>query len=289
LGWLGAAVCSVALVIAGGLVLSTVAVHRYLQASASQLERGESPDAAATPVPGELASLQRVVSALNAMPGVATATSTVATETAPKTVSYDVAVGMTPESTADEGADVVYAMTQELQNGRVNLELSLPANGAHAASVIEYRNAFDTPVPRSTVEAVSHAVMVASSVPGVTSVRVTVPYTWNLASGDLDVVMSTDDSKHSAALRQALARTALAGVDWSAPSRSSEPRSSAPVPSPSSAPRALSPILPSGSAPSSRAASPSASPAPTLSASPTGSPSSPTPAPTTSASAHARH
>jgi hypothetical protein len=233
LGWLGAAVCSVALVITGGLVLSSFAVNRYLQASDSALQRGDVEDTGATPVPSEVAGVEHAVAALTSMPGVASASSSL--DTAPptddpassgehvaptparaqKSVSYDVSVIMGSGATSEECADVVFAMTQQLQNARVNLELTAPAGTGHAASVTDYRNAFDTPVARSTVDSVSRAVAVAAAVPGVKSVRVMVPYTWNLASGDLDVEMATDDSHQTAALKSALARTALAGVDWS--------------------------------------------------------------------------
>jgi hypothetical protein len=231
IGWIGATVCSIALVIAGGLVLSSVAVNRYLQASDSALQRGQS----STPEPSELAGLEHTVSAISAMPGVATASSTVDTGAATDTASpaprsdpsavpaeagdgglnYDVSVIMNPDSTAAQCADVVFAMTQQLQNARVNLELSSPAGDGHGASVIDYRNAFDTPVARSTVDSVSHAVAIAAAVPGVKSVRVMVPYTWNLSSGDLDVELATDDSQQRAMLKSALSRTALAGVKWS--------------------------------------------------------------------------
>ncbi|GAA4164256.1 hypothetical protein GCM10022286_25720 [Gryllotalpicola daejeonensis] len=278
LGWLGAAVCSVALVIAGGLVLSSVAVHRYLQASASQLQSGDARDTGATPLAAEVASLQHTVSALESMPGVAAASSTVTTGSHAKTVSYDVAVTMDADATAAESTDVVYAMTQQLRNGRVNLELTLPANARHAASVIEYRNAFDTPVARSTVESVSRAVEVAASVPGVTSVHVTVPYTWNLASGDLDVEMAGDDSSGSAALRHALARTALADVDWSgtgAPaSPSSSGRTKAPSVPPAPAPTTSPDVDDSPTSPAVSDLPTPDSPVPTASATPTAPPSS---------------
>jgi len=222
LGWLGAAVCSVALVIAGGLVLSSFAVHRYLQASHSALQRGESPAAGASPEAAELASLKRTVSGLAGMPGVTSATTTTTT-----TADYDVAVTMTARATADQCADVVFAMTKDLQNPRIDLELTMPASSGRAASVIDYRNAFDTPVPRSTVDSVSRAVAVAAAVPGVTSVHVTVPYTWNLASGDLDIEMAANAMDQNTAVRNALAHTVLADVAWwGAP---------APTPSPSAA------------------------------------------------------
>jgi len=231
LGWLGAALCSVALVVAGGLVLSSVAVHRYLQASNSALAGGAASESGAAPDPRELASVERTVSAITSLPGVATATSTVGTGeptttaeptagpdasgSTPEGLSYDVSVIMNPDATVDESTDVVYAMTQQLQNARVNLELAMPASTAHAASVVDYRHAFDMPVARSTVDSVSRAVAVAASVPGVKSVHVVVPYTWNLSSGDLEVQLATDDDRQASALRNALAHTALAGVDWS--------------------------------------------------------------------------
>ncbi|AYG04554.1 hypothetical protein [Gryllotalpicola protaetiae] len=247
LGWLGAAVCSVALVIAGGLVLSSLAVHRYLQASDSAQQRSQTSAAGETPAASERAAVERTVSALVRMPGVATATSSTDRSDTPAqpgvmslrsspspttdstTLSYDVSVIMNPDATAAQCAEVVFTMTQRLQNGRVSLELSLPAGDGHAASVIDYRNVFATPVPRSTVAAVSHAVDVAASVPGVRSVHVVVPYTWNLASGDLEVQMATDDSHQTAQLKDALSRTALADVGWADPS-------SAPSSMPSPAP-----------------------------------------------------
>lgn len=231
LGWLGAALCSVALVVAGGLVLSSVAVHRYLQASNSAMAGGTASESDATPDPSELASIERTVSAITSLPGVATATSTVGTDepsataeptadrdasgSAPEGLSYDISVIMNPDASVDESTSVVYAMTEQLQNAHVNLELAMPASAARAASVIDYRHAFDTPVARSTVDSVCRAVAVAASVPGVRSVHVVVPYTWNLSSGDLEVEMATDDSQQASALRSALDRTALAGVDWS--------------------------------------------------------------------------
>lgn len=228
LGWLGATLCSIALIVAGGLVLSSVAVNRYLQASSSAMQRGDATDAAPTPEPSEVASVERVVSTITSMPGVATATSAVDTPdatpqpTADPTstsgssgrFSYDVSVIMNPDSTSEQCADVVFSMTRQLQNGRVNLQLSAPAGDGHAASIIDYRHAFDMPVARSTVDSVSRAVAVAAAVPGVKSVHVTVPYTWNLSSGDLDVDFESDDSLHSAELKNALSRTALSGVSW---------------------------------------------------------------------------
>ena len=240
LGWLGAAVCSVALVVTGGLVLSSVAVHRYLQASDSTQQRSGT-SAADAPAASELATVERTVSALTRMPGVATATSSTDRSDAPAqpgvmslrssptpksgstSRDYDVSVIMNPDATAAQCADVVFAMTQRLQSARVSLELSLPAGDGHAASVIDYRNVFDTPVPRSTVDSVSHAVDVAASVPGVKSVHVVVPYTWNLASGDLDVQMATDDSRQTTELKNALAGTVLADVGSANPTASPAP------------------------------------------------------------------
>ena len=244
LGWLGAAVCSVALVIAGGLVLSSVAVNRYLQASSSAMHRGEAQDPGPTPAPTEVASIDRVVAAITGMPGVATAscevdtsapqdaasTSAPAPESSPapsaspaataapgssSAFSYEISVIMNTDATASQSADVVFSMTKQLQNSRVNLDMSSPAGDGHAQSVVEYRNAFDAPVARSTVTAVSQAVAVATSVPGVESVHVTVPYTWNLSAGDLDVDFSPGATHPGNALKSALKRTALSGLDWS--------------------------------------------------------------------------
>jgi hypothetical protein len=229
LGWLGATLCSIALIVAGGLVLSSVAVNRYLQASSSAMHRGDAAGTGATPQASELASVERAVSAITSMPGVATATSAIDAPTAmphptvdpsspapsaTHAFSYDVSVIMNPDSTADQCADVVFSLTRQLQNGRVNLQLSAPAGDGHAASVIDYRHAFDTPVARSTVQSVSRAVAVAAAVPGVKSVHVMVPYTWNLSSGDLDVDFDSNDAHHSNELKNALSRTALSGVDW---------------------------------------------------------------------------
>lgn len=230
LGWLGAALCSVALIVAGGLLLSTVAVHRYLQASSSALHRGEAQDVGPTPAPGELATIGRVVTSLTAMPGVATASCNVdtassstsepdptpsSTVAAANAFSYDISVIMTPDATAEQSSDVVYNLTQELQNSRVNLELSVPSGDGHAESVVDYRNAFDAPVARSTVESVSQAVAVASAVPGIASVHVTVPYTWNLAAGDLDVAFADGAQRPTQELETALSGTALSGIEWS--------------------------------------------------------------------------
>ncbi|MFC4243131.1 hypothetical protein ACFOYW_07075 [Gryllotalpicola reticulitermitis] len=231
LGWLGATICSVALVIAGGLMLSSVAVHRYLQASTSAMHRGDTQDAGPTPAPTDVAAIDRVVAALTGMPGVATASCDIDTappsaaqptptaEGAPNSVgdfSYEISVIMTPDATAAQSTDVVYSMTKQLQNAHVNLELSVPTGDGHAESVVDYRNAFDAPVARSTVAAVSQAVSVATAVPGVESVHVTVPYTWNLAAGDLDVHFATNAVQQPTdELKHALARTALAGVEWS--------------------------------------------------------------------------
>jgi len=232
-------------VIAGGLVLSSVAVNRYLQASSSALQRGDSAADGATPAPSELASLERTVSVLITMPGVATATSNVDTPGASAVgstpspsptggpVSYDVSVIMNPDATADQSANVVFVMTQQLQNARVNLELSSPAGDGHAASVIDYVDAFNTPVARSTVDSVSHAVAVAVAVPGVKSVHVTVPYTWNLASGDLVVEMAPHESHQSSALAEALAHTALADVGRSKPVPEAQPSDAGHVTAPS--------------------------------------------------------
>ena len=235
LGWLGAALCSVALVVAGGLALSSVAVHRYLQASSSALHRGDAADAGPTPAPSEVASIDRVVTSITSMPGVATATCDIDTSTdasqptpAPTTTastassapnasspfSYEISVIMTPAATAAQSADVVFSMTKELQNSHVNLELSVPTGNGHGESVVDYRNAFDAPVARSTVSAVSQAVAVATAVPGVTSVHVTVPYTWNLSAGDLNVKFAPDSTHPGKALQTALRRTALSGVEW---------------------------------------------------------------------------
>jgi hypothetical protein len=231
LGWLGAALLSVALIVAGGFILSNVAVDRYLQESKSML-RGSAAATGASPAPGELAKVDDAVAAVTAMPGVATASSTIADGTSepsadpgPSTspaptparhaTDYDVSVIMNPDASAEECADVVFTMTQEVKDARVNLELSSPAGDGHGASVVTYRHVFDTPVARSTVDSVSRSVAVVASVPGVKSVRVLVPYTWNLASGDLQVEMATDDSHLKTALKNAVARTDLAGVDWS--------------------------------------------------------------------------
>jgi hypothetical protein len=231
LGWLGAALLSVALIVAGGLILSNVAVDRYLQESKSMLD-GTAAATGASPAPSELARVEDVVAAVTAMPGVATASSTMADPTALPTAEpqpsatptaasmrratdYDVSVIMTPDATAEQCANVVYAMTQEVKDARVNLQLSSPAGDGHGAAVVTYRHVFDTPVARSTVDSVSRSIAVVAAVPGVKSVRVLVPYTWNLASGDLQVEMATDDSHVKTALKNALARTDLAGVDWS--------------------------------------------------------------------------
>jgi hypothetical protein len=278
LGWLGAAVCSVALVIAGGLVLSSFAVHRYLQASHSAMQRGESPAAGTTPALREVASLKRTVAELAAMPGVASATMADAADT----VSYDVAVTMRPGATAGQCGDVVFTMTKELQNSRVNLELTMPASAGRAASVVDYRNAFDTPVPRSTVDSVSRAVGVAAAVPGVTAVHVTVPYTWNLAAGDLNVTMSPDAPNRGTALQTALAHTALAGVAWSG---SPLPNAAGAAPS-ASAPGASAPSATRTAAPPH--AAPTSSPAPTRTAeSPRVSAPAHSPTPSTATSAPA--
>lgn len=250
LGWLGAVVCSVALIVAGGFILSSVAVHRYLQESDSALHRGEAEDTGTTPPAAEVASINRVVTAITQMPGVATASCGVetpggtapdpapaalptATPTATPTVlppvtptaagsstggfSYQLSVIMDPSATAAEATDVVFNLTKQLQNSHVDLELSAPQGGGHAEAVIDYHDAFDAPVSRATVAAVSQAVSVATAVPGVASVHMTVPYTWNLSAGDLQVEF-TSDSGHqpAAALKTALKRTALAGVDWEA-------------------------------------------------------------------------
>ncbi len=228
--WFGAALCSIALVVAGGLVLSTLAVNRYLQASTSAMHRGDATGSSATPDPTELASVERLVSSLTSMAGVSAATSAVGTgdpvaatpvaETnatpaaTPGGFSYDVSVVMDARATASQAAAVVFAMTKQLANARVNLELVAPAGAGHAASVVDYRHVFDAPVARSTVDSVSQAVAVAASVPGVQSVHVTVPYTWNLESGDLAIQFASDDLHHTTALKNALARTALSGVDW---------------------------------------------------------------------------
>lgn len=229
LGWLGAALCSVALIIAGGLVLSSFAVNRYLEATSSAMHRGDAQDGGPTPAPAQLATINRVVASLIGMPGVATASCEVDTGApvfSPSPTpdpsmspagafSYQISVIMTPDATAAQSADVVFSMTKQLQNSHVNLELSVPASTSHAESIVDYRNAFDAPVARSTVAAVSQAVSVATAVPGVKSVRVTVPYTWNLASGDLAVDFTTDAPHPANALKAALKRTALSGVDWS--------------------------------------------------------------------------
>jgi hypothetical protein len=280
LGWLGAAVCSVALVIAGGLVLSSFAVHRYLQASHSAMQRGESPAAGTTPALREVATLKRTVAELAAMPGVASATMADTADTA-DTADYDVAVTMRSGATAGQCGDVVFTMTKELQNSRVNLELTMPASDGRAASVVDYRNAFDTPVPRSTVDSVSRAVGVAAAVPGVTAVHVTVPYTWNLAAGDLNVTMSPDAPNRGTALQTALAHTALAGVAWSG---SPLPHASGAAPS-ASAPRASTPSATHASPPH---AAPTPSPTPTRTAeSPRVSDPASSPTPSTVASAPA--
>jgi hypothetical protein len=234
LGWLGAVVCSVALIVAGGLVLSSVAVHRYLQASNSALHRGEVQDTGPTPPPGEVESIDRVVTSITGMPGVATASCevdtgapsgfpipTAATPTPRPTesggFSYQISVIMDSGATAAQAADVVFSMTKQLQDSHVDLELSAPQGSGHAESVIDYRDAFDAPVSRSTVAAISQAVSVATTVPGVTSVHVTVPYTWNIASGDLQVQFAPGAGRlPESELENALSRTALAGVDWSA-------------------------------------------------------------------------
>lgn len=232
MGWLGATLCSVALIVAGGLVLSSIAVNRYLQASTSVMHRGDASDVGPTPAPAELASIDHVVANVNGMPGVATAscaietatpspaspapsTAPTATSTGSATFSYNVSVIMNPSATPGQAADVVFSMTKQLQNSRVNLELSSPAGDGHAASVVDYRHAFDAPVEHSTVAAVSQAVAAATAVPGVKSVQVTVPYTWNLASGDLNVAFAAPDTHQTEALKDALKRTALSGVEWS--------------------------------------------------------------------------
>jgi len=234
LGWLGAALCSVALIVAGGLVLSSVAVNRYLQASSSAMHRGDVTDMGPTPAAAEMAGIDHVVAAVMAMPGVATASCTVDTPTAAAepqestpapsaapspvastTFNYDISVIMTPDATAAQSAEVVFSMTKQLQNSHVNVALSSPAGDGHAASVVDYRHAFDAPVSRSTVAAVSQAVAVAAAVPGVKSVRVSVPYTWNLASGDLDIDFDSPGDRDADQLKSALERTALKGLDWS--------------------------------------------------------------------------
>jgi hypothetical protein len=175
-----------------------------------------------------------VVAAVMAMPGVATASCTVDTPTpaaapdeatpapsaapspvASTTFNYDISVIMTPDATAAQSADVVFSMTKQLQNSHVNVALSWPAGDGHAASVVDYRHAFDAPVSKSTVAAVSQAVSVAAAVPGVKSVRVSVPYTWNLASGDLDIDFDSPGDRNVDQLKNALERTALKGLDWS--------------------------------------------------------------------------
>lgn len=231
LGWLSAALCSVALVVAGGLILSSVAVHRYLQASSSVLQRSAAQDLGPTPAPSEVAGIDRVVASLTAMPGVATASCAIDTPdsgapqagptatagaTPASDFSYEISVIMTPDATAEQSADVVFSMTKQLQNSHVNLELSVPTGDGHGESVVDYRNAFDAPVARSTVAAVSQAVAVASAVPGIASVHVTVPYTWNLSAGDLDVAFTPNATHPATELKTALRRTALSGVEWSA-------------------------------------------------------------------------
>jgi hypothetical protein len=234
-------------------MLSSVAVHRYLQASSSAMHRGQAQDVGPTPPASEVASIDRVVTSLTAMPGVATASCVIATSTpasapeasapespaanAPATppgspaaatptatatptagaFSYEISVIMNPDSTSSQATDVVFNMTKQLQNSHVDLELSSPAGNGHAESVVDYRNAFDAPVARSTVAAVSQAVSVAAGVPGVSSVHVTVPYTWNVAAGGLQVEFASGASQRpaAAALKTALQRTALSGVEWS--------------------------------------------------------------------------
>ncbi len=205
-------------------MLSTFAVHRYLQTSASAMQHGEGADSESTPDPGREARIAAAVTDLTSLPGVATASATVTTETAATPsaergavgidYSYDVSVIMNPEATPQQAAAVVLAMIKQVPDSQVNLELSSPAGDGHAASVVEYRHALDSVVSARTVTALSQAVATASAVPGVEQVAVTVPYTWNLQPGDLDVTFADDGRNHSGALRSALASTALSGVSW---------------------------------------------------------------------------
>jgi len=221
-------------------MLSSVAVHRYLQASNSALHRGEAQDPGPTPPAAEVASINRVVTSITEMPGVATASCEVETDapaapepsasttsgpsstptptpSATGAFSYQISVIMDSDATTAQSTDVVFNMTKQLQNSHVNLELSAPQGSGHAESVIDYHDAFDAPVARSTVAAVSQAVSVATAVEGVASVHVTVPYTWNISSGDLQVQFAPGGDHHpSGALKTALKRTALAGVKWNA-------------------------------------------------------------------------
>lgn len=231
-------------------MLSSVAVHRYLQASNSALHRGEAQDVGPTPPASEVVGIDRVVTSITAMPGVATASCVIETAapstasqltpppvtaqatppsnasvTAPPSAapsagafSYEISVIMNPDSTASQATDVVFNMTKQLQNSHVDLELSSPAGDGHAESVVDYRNAFDAPVARSTVASVTDAVSIAAGVPGVASVHVTVPYTWNVSSGDLQVGFASGTPSRpttATALKTALQRTALSGVEWS--------------------------------------------------------------------------
>jgi len=233
LGWFSVVVCSVALIIAGGLVLSSVAVHRYLQASTSALDGGEAHETGAAPSAAQVANIKRAAAAVAGMPGVAAtscgsgagaaapgptaAITPTPTPSSGEGLGYQISVTMEPSATAEQSAAVVFSLTQQLQNSHVALELTAPQGSAHAQSVIDYRDPFDAPVSRSTVTAVSQAVSVAAAVPGVAAVHVTVPYTWNISSGDLEVEFTAGSTHRPAtALKTALKSTALAGVKWEA-------------------------------------------------------------------------
>jgi hypothetical protein len=231
LGWLGAAVCSVALVVAGGLVVSSYAVQRYLQSSSALMQHSGASDSAA-PDARERTVVEDAVSHVITMPGVATASCHRSTDgpASPAPVvrtsaatpaatggGWDISVIMTANATAAQAADAVYALMQDVATARINLELSSPAGEGHAASVVDYRDAFDAPVTRTTVESLSQAVATAAALDGVASVHVTVPYTWNLAEGDLEVTFDGDAQRHEDELERALSRTALSGVEWYTP------------------------------------------------------------------------
>lgn len=211
LTWAGAVVCSVLLVIAGGLIVGSAAVHRYLQSSSASVGHSgfwrtpvRTPTATATADP----ELMPAVDALGPLEGVTSVAVTGAAE---------LYVTMRPDASAAQSAAVVSTAARLISDSDVDLQLRVPAAGGRASAVAEFSDLLKArsgsalnaqAVMAQTAQLVA-AMLSAAEVDGVVGVQVQVPDSWDVTASDVAVQCSSNAAHELTAVRAVLDGTTL--------------------------------------------------------------------------------